>query len=164
MIRCLSLWQPWASLIFAPDEWRKRVETRSWRTTYRGWLVIHAAKAWGAEQKEPIKNCERLQMAFANAQLDRSFPDWPPLGAYLGIVRLDHVQPTDRFAPSELERALGNYAPGRYAWLLRDAIAFPEPIPGRGGQRVFGLPMNQYETIWRAVRAAAAANGMAIDG
>lgn len=37
----LSLWQPWATLVGVG---LKRVETRSWATSYRGPLAIHAAK------------------------------------------------------------------------------------------------------------------------
>ena len=39
--RTLSLWQPWASMIAVG---LKRHETRSWETSYRGLLAIHAAK------------------------------------------------------------------------------------------------------------------------
>jgi hypothetical protein len=41
MIRALSVRQPWASLI---AEGRKTIETRSWRTSYRGPLLIVSTK------------------------------------------------------------------------------------------------------------------------
>jgi activating signal cointegrator 1 len=40
-VRALSLWQPWASLVACG---RKTIETRSWRTGYRGPLAIHASQ------------------------------------------------------------------------------------------------------------------------
>lgn len=40
-MKAISLWQPWASLVPAGA---KPVETRSWSTSYRGPLAIHAAK------------------------------------------------------------------------------------------------------------------------
>lgn len=40
---CLSLWQPWASLLVGGV---KRVETRGWPIKHRGPLLIHAAKRW----------------------------------------------------------------------------------------------------------------------
>src|ERR1700694_3122793 len=40
-MKALSLWQPWASLIAMG---LKEFETRHWATSYRGPLVIHAAK------------------------------------------------------------------------------------------------------------------------
>lgn len=39
-MKALTLWQPWASLIAVGA---KTIETRSWSTTYRGPLAIHAA-------------------------------------------------------------------------------------------------------------------------
>jgi len=38
-MKALSLWQPWATLV-AMEE--KRIETRCWKTDYRGELAIHA--------------------------------------------------------------------------------------------------------------------------
>lgn len=45
-MKCISLWQPWATLIAIGA---KRIETRAWHTDYRGPLLIHAAKKWGPE-------------------------------------------------------------------------------------------------------------------
>lgn len=39
-MRALTLWQPWASLVACG---RKTIETRSWRTGYRGPLAVHAS-------------------------------------------------------------------------------------------------------------------------
>lgn len=47
-MRAISLWQPWASAIALGS---KRIETRSWSTSYRGPLAIHAAKSWTNVQK-----------------------------------------------------------------------------------------------------------------
>ena len=40
-MKVLSLQEPWASLI---KENIKHIETRSWKTNYRGELFIHASK------------------------------------------------------------------------------------------------------------------------
>src|SRR4051812_34650242 len=42
-IKCLTLLQPWASLVALNA---RKIETRSWRTWYRGPLLIHAARAF----------------------------------------------------------------------------------------------------------------------
>lgn len=42
--KILTLSQPYASLVALGA---KRIETRSWRTSYRGPLAIHAAKGLG---------------------------------------------------------------------------------------------------------------------
>lgn len=40
-MKALTIWQPWASLIANGS---KKIETRSWKTNYRGPIAIHAAK------------------------------------------------------------------------------------------------------------------------
>lgn len=40
-MKAISLHQPWAQLVVAG---RKRIETRSWKTSHRGPLLIHAAR------------------------------------------------------------------------------------------------------------------------
>lgn len=42
-MKALTLTQPYATLVAIGE---KRLETRSWRTSYRGPLAIHAAKGW----------------------------------------------------------------------------------------------------------------------
>ena len=39
-MKALTIWQPWASLLVSGQ---KKYETRSWATTYRGPIAIHAA-------------------------------------------------------------------------------------------------------------------------
>ena len=41
MIKVLSIIEPWATLI---KEKKKYIETRTWKTSYRGELYIHASK------------------------------------------------------------------------------------------------------------------------
>ena len=40
-IKAISLWQPWANLIAVGA---KKYETRSWKTNYRGALLICASR------------------------------------------------------------------------------------------------------------------------
>jgi len=49
-MKALSLWQPWAEMIFRTDDdgvALKPDETRSWPTHVRGRIAIHAAKKPG---------------------------------------------------------------------------------------------------------------------
>lgn len=45
-MKALSLTQPWASLVAIGA---KRIETRSWSTSYRGLVAIHASKRFPDE-------------------------------------------------------------------------------------------------------------------
>lgn len=38
------------------------------------------------------------------------------------------------------ERPFGDYAPGRFGWVLQDQIMFETPIPAKGRQRLWNLP------------------------
>lgn len=135
-IKAISLWQPWASLIAIGA---KQHETRSWGTSHRGFMAIHAAKRWTAEERGA---CMLFKHNFAVTVAD-CLEYWPtvplPLGAMLCVVRLVNVRQIGAWA-SELsvsERAFGNYAPGRYAWKLEVVKVFDAPIPAKGAQGLF---------------------------
>jgi len=131
----LTLWQPWGSMVALGVKW---VETRSWPTNYRGWLVIHAAKRFTLEEREicliwPFD--EALKAAGVSMLADL------PLGAGLCVARLDAVTPTEAcVALDKVERSLGNYQPGRYGWVFGEIRSFDEPIPARGYQQMWTWP------------------------
>lgn len=122
-MKALTLTQPWATLVATG---KKQVETRSWRTAYRGPLAIHAAKGFPAEARrfaEHERTLERL-------------PSPIPMGAVLCVVRLVDCQPVEEaiFDVSALERLYGDYeyGQGRWAWFLEKPEPFSEPIPAKG--------------------------------
>ncbi len=129
-VKAISLWQPWAS---AWVQGLKRNETRSWATSYRGWLVVHAAKRWTREQRDLL---ETLPLADLLRMDDRDLP----LGAIVGKVYLKGSWPTDRFFPNHIEGAWGDYSHGRYVWPASEHVEFTDPIPFRGRQRFFDVP------------------------
>src|SRR5438128_11403517 len=49
IVKCISMWQAWASAFLRPD--LKLCETRHWSTNHRGPLVIHATKTLRSEAK-----------------------------------------------------------------------------------------------------------------
>lgn len=137
----LTLWQPWASLV---STGAKTIETRNWGTAFRGELAIHAAKRWDDELEELSQTWPFLDY------LPIPDPAQLPRGC---IVAVGHLYACVRMTPDwieELERRcvgqdgellhpeihFGLYAPGRYAWCLRDVRAV-EPVPARGAQRLW---------------------------
>lgn len=54
-------------------------------------------------------------------------------GLYRLFPRQPHRKP-EYYAPlpGEPERSFGDYTPGRYAYILEDVRAFPEPLPAKG--------------------------------
>lgn len=122
-MRAISLWQPWASAI---PLGLKRVETRGWKTDYRGPLAIHAAKRWTVEQR---KFTEKQGLSDL------------PFGAIIAVCNLFNLVPIELLSHvSNIEKSYGDYSPGRYGWILTDIVALPEPIPFKGGQGFFNVP------------------------
>ena len=201
-MKSLSLWQPWASLVALGI---KTVETRSWATSYRGPLAIHAAthrppmmhlpplshtdrdkRCWlvidtitAPEHQRPHRTDirDRVPKWATSPTLmfphDGSYPLSPeghtpslvlPLGAVVATCELVDVVPmvgwdnvnhghnkylrigmtegdliisnnaSGRFMDVTAQKPYGDFAPGRFAWLLNKIKPLPEPIPTRGRQ------------------------------
>lgn len=130
-MKCISLWQPWASAV--PLQ-LKRIETRSWSTTVRGRIAVHASKRWTGAEK---------QFAAARRRAGDPLPDPLPLGAIVATAVLWDVVPTEMLLArgvSDLEQMYGDYAPGRFGWLLEDLFALEQPVPFTGRQGFFNIP------------------------
>lgn len=134
-MKALSLLQPWATLVVRGV---KRYETRSWRTSYRGPLVIQASSRFPEELRAL---CER--QPFRRLLREAGSASWfdLPLGALLGTVDVRDCLPVEQLAAIDgAQRSLGDYREGRWAWLLDDAQPFPEPIPWRGKRGIYEVP------------------------
>jgi hypothetical protein len=109
----------------------KRIETRSWYTSYRGELVIHAAKGFPAWAKDTCYKPE-----FAKALDGRSATDLPlSVGVcvvrILGCIKTSEMHkalPVFGYLPPVEEIIFGNFEEGRYAWLTE----FVRPLPNVG--------------------------------
>ncbi len=136
MIKCISILQPWASLVVARH---KRIETRSWNTKYRGELYIHASKKW----------TQQLYDTIIDIGADKHFAESGfvlPFGAIIGKVDLVETFPTEllvsdgkpietfieglEITPQEI--AFGDYSPNRFGWILENPVVFVKPIPAKG--------------------------------
>lgn len=124
--KVITLWQPYATLIATGI---KHYETRSWPTSYRGPLLIHAAKRpMGMDEMELIN---RLKTKNPLLKTSRNIEDYP-LGAILCQTQLTDCIPAE-FPPNIIEKTVGNWHPIRWAWLLTKVVPL-EPIPTRGYQ------------------------------
>lgn len=134
-MKAISLLQPWASLVVMGV---KKIETRNWATTQRGNILIHASqgKAGSIFADEP--------------PFKKYIPDFKklPFGAIVGQATITDVIRIEILGlPDELidrltmeEKAFGEYAEGRYAWILDDALQFEKPIPARGTLSIWEYP------------------------
>ena len=135
-MKALTIWQPWASL-FVIDA--KLYETRSWATTYRGPIAIHAAK-------RPVRRTiDALAAGNAWDTLERfeslfhgpGALDQLSTGAIVGTAILTRCNLiTEAFVAklTPMELALGDFTLGRYAWDFHVRIAADSPVPAKGMQ------------------------------
>lgn len=145
-MKAITITEPWASLIMIGA---KTIETRSWPTSYRGPIAIHAAKGMTKDDlafafDQPIRGL------LIHASVFHCSPTWPvrsqfprTRGRILAIADLVDCAPMVRHAGNEVriirngkarfgepvpehEKPLGHYAPGRYAWILANVRPVPE--------------------------------------
>jgi hypothetical protein len=127
-MKALTMTQPWAQALFIG---LKHYETRSWSTSYRGPLIIHAAKKFPRYARE---------FAATERALGRGDSRIAG-GALIGKVELVKIWRTEELIGtlSGIEHLYGDYSPGRYAWDLVNPILFPEPIPFKGALGLFNV-------------------------
>ncbi len=122
-MKVLSLLQPWATLVVMGV---KKIETRSWRSAYRGELLIHASsgkKGAVLVNEPPFK---KYIPRFTSL----------PFSAIIGQVILENILPVETLYLSDShlnaltleEKAFGDYTKGRYAWLLSQPIELEKPV------------------------------------
>jgi hypothetical protein len=125
------LWRPWSGLVVAG--W-KRVENRTWSTTYRGPVYIHAGRQW-----DPGGAIMALQHKVCDG--DWLGTDWYlTRGGYVGTVHLVDVHPATDVCCQPWGEPARLAGPPVYHWVCTDPHRFPEPIPGRGLQRLYRVP------------------------
>ena len=130
-LRTISLWQPFASLIFAR---KKKHDTRSFRAIARHdgeRLVIHAAKKMLPD--------ELLTPELHALCVETFGPDYRetlPRGVLLGTVELGYCRSSSdiRHTLDADDFAAGDWTDGRYGWELRNPQALPSPISAKGQQ------------------------------
>ena len=122
-MKVLSLTEPYATLIKLG---KKRIETRSWKTNYRGTLYIHSSST-------------KIPAEFRNNVELMSLVDTNELN-YGNIIcsceLVDCVKMTDEFIEkikqNKEEYISGVYETGRYAWILEDIKVLAKPIKAKG--------------------------------
>lgn len=134
MIKGISLHQPWASAMALG---LKKNETRHWTTSYRGSLLIHAAK------RKPTKY--EINIFF---HILRNFGHpiyWLsrlPYGAILCKVNLIDCQQIGHencLETNTLEYYLGNYDHDRFMWITDNLKVLKEPIVDHRGFLMFQM-------------------------
>lgn len=150
----LSLTQPWATLVAIGA---KRIETRSWRTRYRGLVAIHAAKRLPGDAAwlwtVPVFR-DRLRAA------SFGLPEHWPRGAIVATARIADCASTSQDSPyypadGSDEIAFGDYGPDRWMWVLEEVRRLPEPIPCLGALGLWDVPADVLVRIAQQIEVPA---------
>lgn len=135
-IKGLSLTQPWATLVALG---KKRVETRSWPTSYRGWVAIHASTKYPREARD-LAETEVFQEGLGGAVIQ--------LGGIVGLAFLEANCRTEKLKKyfdtcptrqNQLEQMYGCYSPGRWGFCFTRVVPV-EFIKCKGALKFFDLP------------------------
>lgn len=144
----LSLTQPWASLVAIGA---KRIETRSWSTSYRGDVLIHAAKKFPADARclcpvEPF--VDALGMAILHT------------GQVLAVARLVECFAFDARTAAKIARRsylgllpahevdFGDYSAGRFGFVFEDVRPLSAPIAWRGALGLWDVPFELQRLVF----------------
>lgn len=137
-MKALTLNQPWASLVVIGA---KSIETRSWRTSYRGPLLIHAGRRWTADEQASYRDAVLvLEMAGWRRPPAEFLAPGVHLGCVMALCRLADCRPMPTPPPEGLDRHFGTYGPGRFGWILEDVRPLPTPVPWPGERRLWDVP------------------------
>lgn len=115
-MKSLTVCQPYASLI---SSGLKKCENRTWHTSYRGLLYIHAGKSRAYLTEEP--------------------PATMPFGAVIAIANLVDCLPHDRIVRGHFDAKYPwlqehEHAHGPWCWILESVSPIgPWPWPGKLG-------------------------------
>lgn len=122
-MKVISLTEPFATLI---KEKKKKIETRSWKTSYRGEIYIHASntkvpKEWKDNKK--LMNLVQGELSFGKIICKCNL--------------VDCIEMTDEWinkikTEQSKEYICGIYEKGRYAWILENIEPLETPITVKG--------------------------------
>ncbi len=161
-MKALSLTQPWATLVAIGA---KRIETRSWRTPYRGRMAIHAARNFPFQAREICNDqtfCSVLKQEKEGSIVARM-----PLGSIVAVcdlvgcaeitlapviyeaatLGLPPESGSYCVPPEDPEHSFGDYTPGRHAWLIANVRQLETPIACKGALSLWEVPSIVEELI-----------------
>lgn len=123
-MKVLSLTEPFATLILNGS---KLVETRSWKTSYRGELYIHASLT---KISKNDLNDKELMALVKNNKFNFGY-------IICKCTLVDCIYMTKEYVEkmkknNYQEYICGDYSEGRYAWILKDVVPLDNPISVKG--------------------------------
>ena len=117
-MKAITIKQPWASLIVHGI---KEIENRTWRTNFRGRVLIHSSAKGDIAKFGCLQPNQRLKVL--NTPMSCIDFNDLPFGSIIGSVEIvDCVQNYPSIWADK----------GVYNWILANPVLFPEPISAKG--------------------------------
>lgn len=120
-MKVLSVREPFASLIM---EKTKTIETRSWKTNYRGELYIHSCLSYSKSQNEK----EALKLLKNDIQFGKILCKCN----LIDCIYMDEQYIKKTKFKDPINYKCGRYEVGRYAWVLDNIEPLKNPISIKG--------------------------------
>lgn len=117
-MKALTIRQPWAWAIMSG---LKIVENRTWKTPYRGDLLIHAGRGASVNMGGVLPDGTPI-------------PDDLPRGVALGVVELIDILPAEACDPDN------PFVTGPWCWVLSRPRPLPQPIACKGALSLWRPP------------------------
>jgi len=126
-MKAISLSEPMAWAVFNG----KPIENRTWPTSYRGRIIIHAALSWNDKHyRWLVDNDNRLGI---RVPLKHDFFYGNLIGYFGALIgEVDIVDCVDH------HDSLWFFGP--YGFVLANAQAYDKPIPYKGQRKIFNVP------------------------
>ncbi len=133
-MKVLSIKEPWATLIASKQ---KYIETRSWKTLYRGELYIHASKKQINNKDEKIQELLKLlptqEMNYGKIICKCELVDC----IYMDEKFINEIK------QNKQEYICGDYQIGRYAWVLEKTELMQPKIDAKGKLNIWNFEITQ---------------------
>ena len=127
-MKVISIKEPYATLICNK---KKTIETRSWKTNYRGELYIHASKS---NISKKVRNKNGVMDILDNDNLN-----YGKIICKCKLIDCIYMDKNyiNKIKKNKNEYTLGHYEIGRYAWILRDIEPLDNKIQVNGKLRIW---------------------------
>lgn len=122
-MKVISLTEPFATII---KNGYKKIETRSWKTSYRGELYIHASST--KIPKEWKENKDLMALAGSNLSYGKIICKCQLVDCI--EMTKENIEKVKKENPTEY--LCGIYEEGRYAWILENITPLENPIEIKG--------------------------------
>lgn len=133
-MKVLSIIEPWATLIVSKQ---KYIETRSWKTSYRGELYIHASKKHintkDTKIQELLKLLPTQEMNYGKIICKCELVDC----IYMDEKFINEIK------QNQQEYMCGDYQIGRYAWILENTELINPKIDAKGKLNIWNFEISK---------------------